>query len=84
METWQSVFEYNEQDKATFDDKLSPALRGRGVDGLVSEVGELIKDTLFMPESPCGEDERTSLRDLMISDRAAIERYIEKRKEKPL
>jgi hypothetical protein len=83
MQTWQSVFEYDAGDKAVFDDDLLPAFRDGGIDGLASAVGELIRDTLFLPDIPFGKEARTSLQDLMISDLAALKRHLKKRKEYP-
>jgi len=83
LQTWQSVFEYDEEDKAVFDNDLLPAFRDRGIDGLASAVGELIRGALFLPEIPFGKEARTSLQNLMISDLAALKRHLEKRKENP-
>jgi|GEM_PF-702694 len=83
LQTWQSVFEYEEGDKAVFDDDLLPAFRDRGIGGLVSAVGGLIRDALFLPGIACGEEERTSLQELMLSDLAALKRHLEKRNENP-
>ena len=81
MQTWQSVFEYEKDDKAVFDNDLLPAYRDGGIDGLAGAVGGLIRDALFLPDVPFGKEARASLQDLMISDLAALQRHLEKRKE---
>jgi hypothetical protein len=81
MENWQSVFEYEKEDRAVFDDTLLPAFRDGGIEGLAGAVGTLIRGALFLPDDPFGTAARTSLYDLMLSDLMAVKRHLEKQKE---
>jgi hypothetical protein len=83
MQAWQTVFQYDAADKAIFDDALTPAFRERGIDGLVTATGELIRDTLFQPDSPFGKQEQSALQDLMVDDLAALKRNLARRDEEP-
>jgi hypothetical protein len=83
MQAWQAVFQYDAADKAIFDDALTPAFRERGIDGLVAATGELIRDTLFQPDSPFGKQEQSALQDLMVDDLAALKRNLARRDEEP-
>ena len=83
MHAWLSIFQYEASDKAAFDDILTPAFRSKGIDGLVDAVGELIRDALFLPSSPFGKQEQSTLQDLMIDDLAAIKRHLTMREEDP-
>ncbi|HEX7539745.1 MAG TPA: hypothetical protein VF358_05540, partial [Syntrophales bacterium] len=58
-------------------------LRERGIDGLVTATGELIRDTLFQPDSPFGKQEQSALQDLMVDDLAALKRNLARRDEEP-
>jgi hypothetical protein len=83
MQAWLSIFQYEASDKAVFDDVLTPAFRSKGIDGLVDAVGGLIREALFLPSSPFGEQEQSALQDLMIDDLAAVKRHLAKREEEP-
>ncbi|HEX7503793.1 MAG TPA: hypothetical protein VF336_00875 [Syntrophales bacterium] len=81
MQAWLSIFQYEESDKAVFDDILTPAFRSKGIDGLVDAVGGMIRNALFLPSSPFGKQEQSALQDLMIDDLAAIKRLLSMREE---
>jgi len=83
MKVWQSVFQYDADDMAVFDEVLTPAFQSRGIDGLVDAVGGLIRDALFLPSSPFGKQEQSALQDLMIDDLAAVKRHLSTRGEDP-
>ena len=83
MKVWQSVFQYDADDMAAFDEVLTPAFQTGGIDGLVDAVGGLIRDALFLPSSPFGEQEQSALQDLMIDDLAAVKRHLTKWEEDP-
>lgn len=83
MQAWQTVFQYDAADKAIFDEALTPAFREKGIDGLVTATGELIRDTLFQPDSPFGKQEQSALQDLMVDDLAALKRNLARRDEEP-
>jgi hypothetical protein len=83
MKVWQSVFQYDADDMAAFDEILTPAFRTRGIDGLVDAVGGLIRDALFLPSSPFGKQEQSALQDLMIDDLVAVKRHLSRREEDP-
>jgi hypothetical protein len=83
MQAWLSIFQYEESDKAVFDDILTPAFRSKGIDGLVDAVGGMIRNALFLPSSPFGKQEQSALQDLMIDDLAAIKRHLSMREEDP-
>jgi hypothetical protein len=83
MQAWQMVFQYDAADNAIFDEDLAPAFRERGIDGLVTATGELIRETLFRPESPFGKQEQSDLQALMVDDLAALKRHLAKKEEEP-
>ena len=83
MKAWQDIFQYHPADQAIFDKVLTPAFREGGIDGLVTAAGELIRETLFQPESPFGKKENADLQDLMVDDLAALKRNLAKRDEGP-
>jgi hypothetical protein len=83
MQAWQTVFQYDAADKAIFDDALTPAFREKGIDGLVTATGELIREVLFQPDSPFGKQEQSALQDLMVDDLAALKRNLARSDEEP-
>jgi hypothetical protein len=83
MKAWQDIFQYHAADQAIFDKVLTPAFRERGIDGLVTAAGELIRETLFQPDSPFGKKESAALQDLMVDDLAALKRNLARRDEGP-
>lgn len=76
MTAWQDVFQYDAADQVVFDKVLMPAFRERGIDGLVTATGELIREALFRPDSPFGKPENAALQDLMVDDLAALKRNL--------
>lgn len=76
MTAWQDVFQYDAADHVVFDKVLTPAFRERGIDGLVTATGELIREALFRPDSPFGKPEKAALQDLMVDDLAALKRNL--------
>jgi hypothetical protein len=83
IQVWQSIFQYDADDMAVFDEILTPAFRSKGIDGLVDAVGGLIREALFLPSSPFGKQEQSALQDLMIDDLAAVKRHLTMREEDP-
>jgi hypothetical protein len=83
MKAWQGIFQYDAADQAVFDKTLTPAFREKGIDGLVTATGELIRETLFQPDSPFGKQENADLQDLMVDDLAALKRNLARRDEGP-
>lgn len=78
MTGWRSAFEYSPADMQIFDEKLAPAFRSKGMDGLVEVLGQQMVNTLFREKHPLNEMETASLRDKILDDMAAIKRYVEK------
>jgi hypothetical protein len=78
MAGWRSAFEYSPADMQMFDEKLTPAFRSKGMDGLVEVLGQQMVNTLFQEKQPLNEMETASLRDMILDDMAAIKRYVEK------
>jgi hypothetical protein len=76
MKSWQNIFQYNGGDQTIFDQALTPAYREGGLDGLVRKAGELIREALFTPDSPLGQQELASLQDLMVDDLTALRRNL--------
>ncbi|MDQ5988680.1 MAG: hypothetical protein CSYNP_04441 [Syntrophus sp. SKADARSKE-3] len=76
MAGWRSVFEYSPADMQIFDEKLSPAFRSKGIDGLVEALGQQMIGALFKETQPLYTLEAVSLRNLLLDDMAAIKRYV--------
>lgn len=76
IKAWQYIFQYDGADKTIFDQTLTPAYREKGLEGLVKSTGELIRDWLFLPESPLGKEELASLREIMVDDLTALKRNL--------
>lgn len=76
MKAWQYIFQYDGTDQTIFDQTLTPAYREKGLEGLVKATGELLREWLFLPESPLGKEELASLRELMVDDLTALKRNL--------
>lgn len=76
MKAWQYIFQYDGTDQTIFDQTLTPAYREKGLEGLVRATGELLRERLFLPESPLGSEELASLREIMVDDLTALKRNL--------
>ena len=76
MEAWQSVFQYDADDMAVFDEILTPAFRNGGIDGLVAAAGGS-SGMLSSCLQSLRKQEPSVLQDLMIDDLAAVKRHLD-------
>ncbi len=76
MKAWMYIFQYDGTDKTIFDQNLTPAYREKGLEGLVRATGELLREWLFLPESPLGKEELKTLQDFLIDDLTALKRNL--------